>query len=287
VAREYVGAGYMVPAERTRVGGAGLELFRAAQRTGGRDERHASARGEWWWESHRGQRRERFHARQWRWIAALAPCTAARDATADELSRLRRDRKKMAFEMPPSCASGHARGRSTDGLGCHPAEGRTTMTDRDKNSSGSSNIDRGGMSGASGRSGSSESRSGSGAGFSGSKGASDRSTDGLTGSSASGGSVGQSASQNRSQPGSQRQAQSGSQSGSRSSSPRGSQDGGGMKRSASSGSDQLEGDISRSGQSGQGGRSGMSGSPSDSRHAGGSRGASSGPGSSGGSGGSR
>lgn len=40
---------------------------------------------------------------------------------------------------------------------------------------------------------------------------------------------------------------------------------------ASSRSDELDGDVSRSGQSGQGGRSGMSGSPSSTQSSGGSR----------------
>ena len=65
VAAENVIAGLRFPAKRSRVRDGGVELFRAAQRAGRRDERDARAGGEQWRKSHRAQRRERCRSEQW------------------------------------------------------------------------------------------------------------------------------------------------------------------------------------------------------------------------------
>ena len=65
VAGEHVVAGGRLPAEGARVGDGSLELVRPAQWSRWRDEGDASAGSERWRKSHRGQRRERYRARQW------------------------------------------------------------------------------------------------------------------------------------------------------------------------------------------------------------------------------
>lgn len=163
--------------------------------------------------------------------------------------------------------------------GFHHVEEDIDMDDR--HNSGTSKKDQGGMSGSPGRTGSSQQGDQqSGAGFSGSRGAADGSSGGLSGSSVTGGSIGQ-----QGQSGRSTQSGRSAQSGQTSQSARSGQSGGirddasagegaagsGSQRGgmrAPSGSDELDGDVSRTGQSGQSGRSGMSGSPSDTRSSG-------------------
>jgi len=72
VTAEHVGAGLRFPAERARIRDGGVELFRATQRAGRRDERDARTGGEQWRKSHRAQRRERCGWEQW--VGRVAEC---------------------------------------------------------------------------------------------------------------------------------------------------------------------------------------------------------------------
>jgi hypothetical protein len=85
VAGKDVGARNRLPAERACVGDGFVELFRATQRTGWRDERDAGAGGEQWRKSHRAQRRERFCAVQWGCAMRSARRAMCAAASAKEL----------------------------------------------------------------------------------------------------------------------------------------------------------------------------------------------------------